>query len=251
MSSTRDHPRTCAGSTAWPRRRTSVWRVRRRLIGLVLVASVLLGAVAGAVWAVWWSDLLVVREVRVAGEQRLSADEVRTAAAVPGGVPMARLDTDAIRARVAGLREVAGVEINRRLPGTVEVIVAERQPVAAVPRSNGGFSLVDRNGVSFATVRRPGGLPLIEVDDAAPAPQTLQAGLAVVVALPPQLARQVQAVAADGPYEVRLELVDGGSVVWGGPEDGDRKAQVLRALLPLDAAVYDVSAPERPTTRLD
>ncbi|MBA3619623.1 MAG: FtsQ-type POTRA domain-containing protein [Acidothermales bacterium] len=213
------------------------------------MASVLIAALAGAVWAVWWSDLLVVREVSVAGERRLSADEVRTAAAVPGNVPLARLDTDAVRARVAGLREVAGVEINRRWPGTVQITVTERKPAAALAQPGGGFAVIDSQGVSFDTVQRPGGLPLLDVNDAAPAPQTLRAGLAVVVALPPQLARRVQAVAADGPYEVRLELVDGGTVVWGGPEDGERKAQVLHALLPLDAAVYDVSAPERPTTR--
>jgi hypothetical protein len=38
-------------------------------------------------------------------------------------------------------------------------------------------------------------------------------------------------------------------VVWGNDADPERKARVLAALMRRPAAVYDVSAPDAPTTR--
>jgi cell division protein FtsQ len=38
-------------------------------------------------------------------------------------------------------------------------------------------------------------------------------------------------------------------VLWGSAEQGELKAQVLAALLQRRAGVYDVSAPELPTTQ--
>jgi cell division protein FtsQ len=37
--------------------------------------------------------------------------------------------------------------------------------------------------------------------------------------------------------------------MWGSAEASERKAEVLTALMRLRAKVYDVSAPEAPTTR--
>ncbi len=48
--------------------------------------------------------------------------------------------------------------------------------------------------------------------------------------------------------DVRLVLRDGSIVQWGNAERSDRKAVVLRSLLTLKAARYDVSAPDLPTT---
>ena len=48
---------------------------------------------------------------------------------------------------------------------------------------------------------------------------------------------------------VTLRLTRDRTVVWGSPERGDRKATVLTALMSRRADVYDVSAPDAPTTR--
>ena len=48
--------------------------------------------------------------------------------------------------------------------------------------------------------------------------------------------------------DVVLTLRAGAAVRWGSAERADRKAQVLRSLLPVRAEVYDVSAPDLPTT---
>jgi cell division protein FtsQ len=47
---------------------------------------------------------------------------------------------------------------------------------------------------------------------------------------------------------VRLDLAGGALVKWGSAQDSATKAQVLAALLPHHAQVYDVTAPGFATT---
>ena len=68
-------------------------------------------------------------------------------------------------------------------------------------------------------------------------------------ALPAEVRRQVREVRAAGLESVTLRLSRGRSVMWGSTERGDRKADVLAVLLSRKASVYDVSAPDTPTTR--
>jgi cell division protein FtsQ len=109
--------------------------------------------------------------------------------------------------------------------------------------------LVDRGGVAFATEqRRPAGLPLVSapVDAGAPA---LRAALDVLDTLPPAVRDQVRQLRAASREQVSMRLSKGRTVVWGSTERSDRKAAVLAVLLSRKASVYDVSAPDTPTTR--
>src|SRR5512140_2317662 len=89
-------------------------RTRRTRRWAVVAALVVLAALA--VWVVWFSPLLTVREVRVLGAVEVSADSVRQAAAVPVGVPLARVDAAGIAERVGALPRVASVEVRRGWP---------------------------------------------------------------------------------------------------------------------------------------
>ena len=95
--------------------------------------------------------------------------------------------------------------------------------------------------------RRPRGLPLVSapVDAGAPA---LRAALDVIDVLPPAVAADVRQVRAASPDDVRLQLSKDRTVVWGSAERSARKAAVLAVLLTRRASVYDVSAPDAPTT---
>ena len=65
---------------------------------------------------------------------------------MPPGTPLARVDTDAVAARVGALPPVASVEVSRSWPGTLVIDVTERSPVAAVATPT-GFVLLDAAGV--------------------------------------------------------------------------------------------------------
>jgi cell division protein FtsQ len=222
------------------RRRLPRWA---RLVAALLIAALL----AAAVWAVWFSALLSVRQVRVIGVDDPAASRAALAAAqVPVGIPLARVDTAAAQARVADLDWVQGVDIRRGWPSEVVVAVTPRVPVAKVTGNAAGASglVVDEQGVAFApvgTVER--GLP--NVAAAGPA---LVAATQVLVELPDRLRARLEGIKATTVDDVTLTLRSGDLVRWGSPEESARKAEVLDALMQLKADVYDVSSPETPTT---
>lgn len=229
----------------------------------LLLVVVAVAAVVALAWAVLSGPLLVVRSVRVNGlpaaavptPSGLTLDAVTAAADVPVGRPMLRLDTTAVRQRVAELPAVARVDVARAWPGTVEITVVERTP-AAVVQAGSSWTLVDASGVAFATVpRRPAGLPLLTTPSAAVGaapPAALTAAVSVVAALPEGLAAQVTQVSAQTPDHVVLSLTRGRTVVWGDAGRPQRKALVAQALLGQSTpkvTTVDVSAPDAPTTR--
>lgn len=103
-------------------------RARRRLRRL-LVVLVLLAVVAGAVVASR-SALLDVDHVEIAGVDRADAAALRSVAGIRRGEAMASLDTGAVTARLEDQPWVAEASVTRSWPGTVEIGVEEREPVA-------------------------------------------------------------------------------------------------------------------------
>lgn len=230
-----------------------VRRPRRRSLLRVLLVVVLLALAAAAVWAVWFSSLLAVREVRAVGVEGARADAVLAAAAVPVGQPLARVDTGRAERAILGLDWVSDVEVRRGWPTEVVVAVTAREPVAVLATGSStpvpsaaegaGRQAVDATGVVFEALGGTRGLPRVSAQGPA-----LTEAMAVLASLPRDLARKVVAVSASTRDDVDLTLRSGDLVRWGSAERGEFKAEVLRALLNRKADVYDVSAPELPTT---
>lgn len=224
----------------WSRR----WRTWRGLL-MVLLALCVTG---GVVWLLYFSSVLTVTQVRVEGIRVLGAPDVRLAAAVPTGTPLARVDVDAVAARVEGLAPVAEVDVSRSWPDTVRVAVTEREAVAVVARED-SFRGLDRNGVLFrAYPTRPADLPLLRIR-AGTRTEALEEAAAVVVALPEDLDERLEHVEVATVDAITLHLTDGRSVFWGSAEQSADKARVVEALLARPGRVYDVSVPGQPTLR--
>ncbi|MEU4803303.1 FtsQ-type POTRA domain-containing protein [Actinosynnema sp. NPDC023587] len=211
--------------------------VRRRVVAVLILV-----AVTAVVVAVWFTPVLGVRQVEVLGTTELTADQVREAAAIEEGTPLARLEVDAVVERVRGLSRVAGVRVERELPGTVRLTVDERTPVAVLKLPDGAH-LVDATGKDYATLAQPPiGLPEVEAGAAG-----LPAAVAVLTGLPAELLREVQLVTATTGADVKLALTAGREIRWGSPADTPRKAAVVQVLMTRDGTVFDVSSPELPT----
>jgi cell division protein FtsQ len=244
-----------AGATADPgtdttrkkflrRRRARRWLVWRRLLAGLLV----LGAVAGAAWLVLFSSVLAAAGTEVTGTEALRKELVVETAEVPLGVPLARLDLDAIEARVEGLAAVESVQVSRGWPDQVHIDVTERTPVAAV-LWEGRWRGLDGSGVLFREYdRRPTALPVVQMRASTPV-EALAEGAAVVSTLPDALLGRVEAFDVRSIDDITFRLRGGARVVWGSAEYSEAKAEVLEILLGQEARTYDVSAPGRPTTR--
>lgn len=219
---------------------------RRRLVLLAAAAAVLL-VVGGLAWVLLGSAAFGVRAVEVHGSKRVSAGDVVRIADVPMGTPLARLDLDAIAARVAGLPPVAKVSVARQWPDTIAIQLTERVPAFAA-ETPGGYWIVDDTGVIFdsATEVPRGVLPArLPASD----PRLIRDLATVVAALPGEVRGKVRVLTAQTPDSITLELTGGTTVVWGGAEQSPLKAQVLLRLMTAPHRVYDVSAPSNPITR--
>jgi cell division protein FtsQ len=220
----------------------------------VLAGVLLVAALVGGVWLVWFSQALAVTDVRVTGTDDLPSAEVLDAAGVVDGTPLARVDVDAVRTRVQAIADVRAATVTRQWPDTVVIEVAEREPVAVVD-IGGRLRALDQAGVVFDSYRSaPADLPRVTTQPGA-GREALEEAAAVVSALPADLATRVDHVEVATVDQVSLALRDGRTVVWGSADDSDLKAEVLVAMLGEAAppagtdgpADIDVSVPGRPS----
>ncbi|MFD8698339.1 cell division protein FtsQ/DivIB [Kitasatospora purpeofusca] len=228
---------------------------RRGVVVLGALVALLFGVLS---WLVFFSSVLEVRSVAVQGlqDERLTADEVRTAIGGVGSGPLARVDLDDARARVEAIPRVAGAEVWRGWPNTLRVKVTQRTAVAAVKGEDGRFTQVDASGVSFATEpAAPSGVPVVELrlsqqavdtESVIGRTQLVEGAVAVAAGLPEEVRQRAGAVLVHSFDDIQLQLAGGATVRWGSPEQTDRKARVLVALLRQKGTNFDVSAPDAP-----
>jgi len=113
------------------RHRGGVARVAR-IAGLVLAGML---AVAGSTLGVHWlltAPRFAVARIDVEGAARVSADRVRSAAAIAPGTNLWRLEPSVVAARVAAMPEIQRAEIIRRFPNRLVILVEERRPFTLV-----------------------------------------------------------------------------------------------------------------------
>jgi cell division protein FtsQ len=225
------------------------YRRRRKVATWLVFAVVAVALVAGGRDLLLRSPRFMLQTVTVTGAAALPVPAIRAASGLRAGVPLLSADLDGAQARVAAIPSVASVEALRHWPGTVELHVTERIPVALASSPN-GLRLVDYTGMAYrqAGAKTPA-LPRLAAARVAPNDPATEAGLAVLAALPTPVRSQLQVVEASGPRAVTLRLAGGKQVRWGDAEESDRKAAVLAVLLSQPASIYDVSSPELPTVR--
>jgi cell division protein FtsQ len=209
-----------------------------------LVAAAGLGLVGLLAWLVYGTPALGVRHVDVRGASVVTVEEVRAAAAIPDGTPLASLDLGAVQRRVAALMPVREAHVTRDWPFTVRIDVRERTGVAAIPQSDNTFSIIDASGVVFRDVPANPGLPALKLTAPGPADPTTQAALTVLAALHPPLRDALVALVADSPARIRLELQGNREIIWGDATENDAKATAATTLLGQPGVVIDVSAPQ-------
>ena len=213
---------------------------RRRLLrgGAILLSVVLIGLV---IWLVWYSSVLAVKAVRVVGVTGSQATSVLVAAGIPMGEPVARVDADGAQEAVLRVPWVASAEIRRGWPNEIVIAVSPRTPIAIDAASRKG---VDVTGVVFDTAEPlPPTMPKVKATGVG-----LITAMAVLAGLPEDLAGKVESLSAGTRDDVDLVLRSGAQVHWGSADQAEYKARVLRALLKHKKDVYDVTAPELPTT---
>lgn len=215
---------------------------RRRWLGTgIIVVSLVF--VATGIWLVWFSPYLAVRSIDVSGADPRRVSAVEAAAAIGEGTPIARVDTSQAQSAIAGLDWVESVDVRRAWPDRIVIAVTERVPVARAVQP-GPDKAVDSTGAVFTPLDRLGP----EVMAIAAEGPALASSVEVWLALPEEIRKRVRRVTASTRDDILLHLRNGSIVRWGSSDEPLFKAEVLLALLDRRARIYDVSAPQLPTT---
>ena len=130
-----------------PGRRRTSWRAWvKPLVKYAVIAAMLVFGVYRAAGVAAQAHALKIDRIVVRGNERLSKDEVIAALSGLRGKSLVWADLDAWRRRLLASSWVRDASLRRSLPSTVEVVIAERQPVG-VGRIHGAMYLVDESGV--------------------------------------------------------------------------------------------------------
>ena len=103
----------------------------------------------------------------------------------------------------------------------------------------------DADGIAYQS---PTPLPkkLLTIDGSDP--EALGTAVRIYQQLPVEISQKIAKLTAKSRDDVTFTLGSGAVVRWGNDKKADQKIAVLTALLPRRARMYDVSAPELPTT---
>jgi cell division protein FtsQ len=221
------------------------------------VAAILgLGAL---VWALFFSPLLNVRDIKIVGASYTPDEEIAEASGLLSrDRNLLLLPTDEVASAVARLPWVADVEVDRMLPGTVRIRVTERKPAMVLSLGAARWT-IDARGRVLATDEAAEGLPVlagVEVGDIEPGlrlkTDEARAGLLTFRSLPRSLRADVVAIFAPTTERISLSLASGTTVRYGAAEQLADKNAVLAQLLQRLAeegatpAYIDVRVPTSP-----
>jgi cell division protein FtsQ len=118
---------------------------RKRAAILAVVSALLVFAVYRAVELVISAEALTVTRITVSGNERLSRGEVLSLLDGLAGRNMLVVSLDEWRQKVLTSPWVEDAALRRVLPGTVDVVIAEREPMG-IGRIGGGLYLLDQHG---------------------------------------------------------------------------------------------------------
>lgn len=230
-------------------RRFTAHRRTRRRRWLVLASAVIGLAlfVAGGVF----TPVMAVREIEVHGASAIDAAGLEGALSRFEGVPLALVRDDEVHRALEEFPLIQRYAIERVPPATLIVRIEERHPAIALERT-GGYDLFDPAGVLLFRVEEvPVGVPIGNAELSDTSSPEFAAAARVVRDMPQAIREQMVTVRATNAQDVSFTLASGTEVVWGEPNDIQRKAAVLESVLVAIGApeMVDVSAPETPVFR--
>lgn len=240
-------------------RRLADQRVKSRLI-LLGVAAVVLAVVVGSI-ALYRSSIFLITKVEVMGNTQLTADEVRTLAAVPPRATLLRFPAKEVAQRVSDSSWVRSVSVTRDFPDTMRIRVTEFVPSALVDSGGDVFWLVDSGGWVIAQQPQETTSTLITIRDLESfeasvgersTSEALRNALRVWKALSSELRAKTRTISAPSVDKTALMTTDDIAIFMGSSEDIERKDLVARRILEEQAGKVvsiNVRTVDRPTWR--
>lgn len=241
----------CSGRTPMPR------HLGKASLAVFYSAVALHGVIAGGhapdvMQSVTSTAGFAIEDVRVSGNQHTSEIDILQLLGLDGASSLLELDIAGARKALSELPWVESVEVRKIYPGTVEVMLKERQAYA-IWQHGSDLSLIERSGSVIAPLRdnKFASLPLFVGRDA----ETAAAAIEDEFSKWPGIASRVKAFVrvAGRRWDVHLD----NGVIVKLPEDHIAEALALltrfdeeQQVLSRDIAAIDMRLPDRVTVRL-
>ncbi len=185
------------------------------------------------------SPYFVVYEIRITGASRLTEDEIRFLLGINEGVNLWSLNLDKLSGRLREHPAIERADLRRIMPGTLEVSLVERAPVALVPYYR-YFLALDSHGVAISLLETLASTNLPVITGAA-APQVnlgqvypearVNLALKALIGLGPEWYRTISEAHVGSPEEITLYGNHDLLIRIGVTGDLSRKLENLRAVL--------------------
>jgi cell division protein FtsQ len=195
---------------------------------------------------------LTVSDVTVEGRETTDRETILAALGARPGTPILAVNPKRAKQQLETLPWVRAAVIERRLPGTLYVRLAERRPLALWQHS-GKIELIDRVGtvIPVARLDRFAKLPMVVGDGAA----GHAAELLDMLASEPDLAVRVTAAIRVGDRRWNLRIDNAIDVLLPADETAEAWAQLARldrssAVVQRDVQTIDIRLPDRLVLRV-
>lgn len=225
-------------------------RARHRLRWLIWLV-VLVGVIAVGFWFID-SPVLSIRTVTVTGAERTDPVAIADGLGVRGGTPTISVDAGELEAALLASPWVAEANVTVSWPGSVEIHVRERVPVASVTTDLGRFNAAV-DGVLVERVDDTTQPPIVISDRTGALREgdlighTGTLGALEFIAALPEALRESTTVTIDG--DTAAAVVAEYTIILGRPTEMAFKAAALEVLIAtgLEAGSrIDITAPNRP-----
>lgn len=215
--------------------------IRQRIIfSLILVLAIS----STLIYIGWYSNLLIVKNVEVRGNQVVATEIITETAQISLNTQLLRVPINNVVERLQTISQIGRAEVRRGWPSTLVIDVTERVPVALTDIPEGRF-LVDESGFPYLLASTEVNLPLISGPDD---PSRLLS-ISVWQSFPDWLKAEIVSINADDASSVSMMMTSGRKVIWGDVNQSSEKSAVLKVLRRMAGSTYDVSTPQVPVIR--
>lgn len=201
---------------------------------------------------------LKLEKVTISGNKVLKDEEILKTLSLKPGTSIFALSVRNLALKLEENPWVKEVNISRRLPDGLSVKVVERRPLALLEANETGY-LIDEEAFVIAQVDpEKVNLPSLHdipikslkvglIIDSEP----LQAGLKVLSSMPQSLYKKIKLVSVPGGENITFYTDEGVEILFGRPEEIERKFEIIEKLLRTEKNVLmvDVRVPSNPVTK--
>jgi len=111
----------------------------------------LISVFSGIVYLLYFTDLFILKEIKVLNNKKVTEKEVIALTGLKGGERLFSIPVKKIKKRILLNPKIKDVTIVKHLPYTLEIRIEEREPLAIITINNKGY-LIDKDGIVIDTI---------------------------------------------------------------------------------------------------